>query len=58
MNDIDFSGIVCYNIASSVARASISNVSNHLIFESDPEEGYYARNNFPENRYKETRNRN
>ncbi len=55
MKDVDFSGIACYNIVSSVACATIYNTSSYLIFESDPEEGYYARNNFPENKQKHPR---
>lgn len=55
MKDPDFSGVACYNIINSVASISNSSISNHLILESDLEEGYYSRNNFPENKLKHSR---
>ncbi len=51
MNDIEFSGFVCYSVKSNVARSPISGNLNCLLLESDPTPDYYANNNFPEHKH-------
>ena len=51
MNHHEFSGLTCYTAKNIVARASITDELKHLVLESDPTPGYYAKNNFPANKH-------
>ena len=51
MNNIEFSGVTCYNLRRRVISSPLSNELNILVLESDPTPNYYAKNNFPENKH-------
>ena len=51
MENIEFSGVACYNLRRRVSSSPLSKKLNILVLESDPNPNYYAKNNFPENKH-------
>jgi len=51
MNEHGMAGLTCFSMKIDMASSPLSESLNCLVLESDPDPGYYSKNNFPENKH-------
>jgi len=51
MDKYEMAGLTCFSMRIDMAASPLSKQLNCLVLESDPNPGYYSKNNFPENKH-------